>query len=118
MWSKYVYLNCLNKAKYIISSDLQVKLFKAQEGIYFPDDFSPSNDNLKIKKNPIGINIINFKILNKSNKSLVYNYVYYRPDFIESLIVYLVIRNHYIKRRNTERARKLLWAGNVFCIIR
>jgi|SRR5271154_4287123 len=108
MLNKYVYLNCLNKAKYIISPDLQVKLFKAQEGIYFQDDFYPSNKNIKIEKNPLGINIINFKILNKSNKSLVYNYVYYRPDFCESLIVYLVIRNHYIKRRNTERTRKLL----------
>jgi len=75
------------------------------------DDYS--NKNIKVKNNPEGINIINFRILNKKDKSLVYNYVYYRPDFYESLIVYLVIRNYYIRR-----LRKVCWTKNVFCIIR
>jgi|SRR5271163_2537469 len=98
MLNKNINLNCLNKAKYTISSDLQIKLFKALEGTYLHNDFSLPNETLKVENNPLGINIINFRVLNRSNKSLIYNYVYYRPDFIESLVVYLVIRNHYIKR--------------------
>lgn len=94
--NKNLNLNCLNKAKYIINSDLQVKLFKAQEETYSCDSYY--NKNSKVEKNPEGINIINFRILNKSSKSLIYNYIYYRLDFIESLIVYLFIRNYYIKR--------------------
>ena len=100
MLNKYINLNCLNKAKYIIGLDLQSKLFEAQMGTYFPNGFS--DKNLKVEKNPVGINVINFRILNKSNKSLVYNYVYYRPEFCESLIIYFVIRNYYIKRRRDE----------------
>jgi hypothetical protein len=101
MISKYANINCLNKAKYIIGPDLQIKLFKAEEGTYFQDDFT--NKNLKVENNPIGINIINFRVLNRNDKSLVYNYVHYRPDFCESLIVYFVIRNYYIKRRRTKQ---------------
>ena len=95
MKNKDININCLTKARYLISSDLQIKLFKAQNGTY---------ENL-IKKNSEGINIINFRILNRSKKSLIYNYVYYKPDFCESLIAYFVIRNYYIKRR---RAKQLL----------
>ena len=96
MLNKHLNLNCLSKTKYIISSDLQVKLFKAQEGTYVHNDYS--NNNLKVKNFSKGISIINFRVLNRNNKSLVYNYVYYKPDFCESLIVYLVIRNYYIRR--------------------
>ena len=32
MLNKHLNLNCLIKAKYIISLDLHIKLFKAQEG--------------------------------------------------------------------------------------
>ena len=104
MLNKNINLNCLNKAKYIINPDLQVKLFKALEGTYLHDEFSfsNSNNNLRIEKNPEGINIINFRVLNKNDKSLIYNYVYYKSDFIESLIIYFIIRNHYIKRCNNE----------------
>jgi hypothetical protein len=94
MLNKHVNLNCLSKEKYIINLDLQVKLFNAQERAR--DNYSGKNS--KIEKNLPGINVINFRILNKSNNSLVYNYVYYRPEFCESLIVYFVIRNYYIRR--------------------
>ena len=94
MLNKYLNINCLNKAKYIINSDLQIKLFKAQERTLY-DDYSK---NLRVEKNPKGINIINFRIFNKSNRSLIYNYIYYRLDFIESLIVYFFIRNYFIRR--------------------
>jgi hypothetical protein len=111
MINKYINLNCLLKANYIINEDLQIKLFKAQE--WANDDYL--NENLKVKKNPEGINIINFRILNRSNKTLIYNYVYYRSEFCESLIVYFIIRNYYIKRRSNNQLR---WKGNVFCTIR
>lgn len=111
MTNKYINLNCLIKANYIINQDLQIKLFKAKE--WANDNYY--NEYSKVKKNPEGINIINFIILNRSNKTLVYNYVYYKPDFCESLIVYFIIRNYYIKRRRT---KQLLWKGNVFCTIR
>jgi hypothetical protein len=100
MMSKYINPNCLSKVKYLIDKDLQIKLFRANNGTYFQDEYS--NKNLKVEKNPIGLNVINFIILNKNNKSLVYNYVYYRPDFCESLIVYFVIRNYYLKRSREE----------------
>ena len=111
MINKYINLNCLRKANYIINQDLQMKLFKAKE--WANDNYY--NEDLKVKKNPEGINIINFRILNKSNKTLIYNYIYYKPDFCESLIAYFIIRNYYIKRRRT---KQLLWKGNVFCTIR
>lgn len=111
MLNKYINLNCLRKANYIISPNLQIKLFEAQQ--WTNNDYY--EENLKSKKNAEGINIINFKILNRNNKSLVYNYVYYRPDFFESLITYLLIRNYYIKRRRT---KQLLWKRNVFRITR
>ena len=94
MWNKNINLNCLHKATYIISPDLQIKLFKAKNGTYLHEDFSSK----KIERNLNGIYIINFKILNKSNKALVYNYLYYKPDFCESLVVYFVLRNHYLRR--------------------
>lgn len=96
MLNEKINLNCLHKAKYIISPDLHNNLFKAKNGtsLHTHTDFSSRRDEMYSE----GIFIINFKILNKSNKSLVYNYVYYRPDFCESLVLYFVIRNYYIKR--------------------
>lgn len=111
MLNKYINLNCLLKANYIINKDLQIKLFKAQE--WANDNYY--NEDLKVRKNPEGINIINFRIFNRSNKTLIYNYVYYKPEFCESLIAYFIIRNYYIKRRRTKH---ILWKRNVFCIIR
>jgi len=101
MINKYINLNCLLKANYIINENLQIKLFKAQ---YLANNYNYYyNNNLKININPKGINIINFIIFNRSNKTLIYNYVYYKPDFCESLIAYFIIRNYYIKRRRTKQ---------------
>lgn len=97
MLGKYINLNCLYTTEYIISSDLQTKLFKAQEEIYCGNN---NNNKFEVKNNPIGVYIINFIILNKNNKTLIYNYVYYRSYFCENLVVYFVLRNYFIKINN------------------
>jgi len=50
MINKYINLNCLRKANYIINQDLQMKLFKAKE--WANDNYY--NEDLKVKKNPEG----------------------------------------------------------------
>jgi hypothetical protein len=95
MLNKNINPNCLSKAKYLIDPYLHIKLFRAQNKTY-------SKLPNKVEKNPTGINVINFRLFNKNNKTLIYNYVYYRPDFYESLIVYFLIRNYYLKRSRAE----------------
>jgi hypothetical protein len=60
------------------------------------------NLNRKVSKNKEGIYIIAFRILNKEKRSLVYNYIYYNDLLYLSLIVYFMLRNHYIINHNHE----------------
>lgn len=85
-------LNCLNKLKYIIDSNLQKNLLETKN----------ITDQGKIQKNIPGAYIINFRVFNRSKKILVYNYVYYRLDLYESIILYLLSRNHYENTDNIE----------------
>lgn len=102
-------INNLDRKKYLISRDLQIKLCEAQKKTYCHVEGS---SNTQITKDNLGINIIVFRVLNKKNKILVYNYVNYMTDFFETLIVYFILRSYFIKRRRDEGARK------VFDIIR
>ena len=55
-----------------------------------------SKSHRKLFKNKEGIYLINFRILNKEKKSLVYNYIYYNDLLYLTLIVYFMTRNYFI----------------------
>jgi hypothetical protein len=55
-----------------------------------------SRSHRKMINNKEGIYLIAIRILNKKEKSLVYNYIYYNDLFYLTLIVYFLIRNHFI----------------------
>jgi|tagenome__1003787_1003787.scaffolds.fasta_scaffold20809193_2 hypothetical protein len=72
------------------------------------------NLNRKVSKNKEGIYIIAFRILNKEKRSLVYNYIYYNDLLYLSLIVYFMLRNHYIINHNHEWGKYLVILDNRF----
>lgn len=86
-------INQLDKTKYLINSRLHQSLF---------DQNSPYKSFREMKKNIPGIYLINFRVLNKEKKILVYNYIYYELDLCESLIVYLLTKNYYADVRTEE----------------
>src|SRR5579859_6997401 len=63
-----------------------------------------SNKHSKVfkDKDKEGIYFIAFRVLNKEKKSLVYNYIYYNDMFYLTLIVYFLVRNHFIHENNNE----------------
>lgn len=61
-----------------------------------------SKSHRKMIRNKEGIYLIAIRILNKKEKSLVYNYVYYNDLLYLTLIVYFLIRNHFIVNDNHE----------------
>jgi hypothetical protein len=50
----------------------------------------------KMYKDKKGVYLIAFKILNKEEKKLVYNYIYYNDHLYLTLIVYFMMRNYFI----------------------
>jgi hypothetical protein len=61
-----------------------------------------SNKHSKVVKDKQGIYLIAFRVLNKERKSLVYNYIYYNDMLYLTLIVYFLLRNHFIHENNNE----------------
>jgi hypothetical protein len=61
-----------------------------------------SKSHRKLIKNKDGIYLIAFRILNKEEKSLVYNYIYYNDLLYLTLIVYFLVRNYFITKDNHE----------------
>src|SRR5947207_9633697 len=61
-----------------------------------------SNNHRKMYKDIEGVYLIVFRILNKEEKSLVYNYIYYNDLFYLTLIVYFLTRNFFIAENNHE----------------
>jgi hypothetical protein len=55
-----------------------------------------SRSHRKMIKNKEGIYLIAIRILNKKEKSLVYNYIYYNDLLYLTLIVYFLLRNYFI----------------------
>src|SRR4051812_17793028 len=88
--NKVISPNCLDLTNYLISHHLHNSLFG-----YYKDKSNYSGhshlNRRKIVKDIEGVYIINFKILNKNKKELVYNYIYYVDDLYLTLIVYFLV---------------------------
>jgi hypothetical protein len=61
-----------------------------------------SKSHRKVIKNKEGIYLIVIKILNKKEKSLVYNYIYYNDLLYLTLVVYFLLRNNFITKNKHE----------------
>jgi len=73
-----------------------------------------SNNHRKMYKDIEGVYLIVFRILNKEEKSLVYNYIYYNDLFYLTLIVYFLTRNFFIAENNHEWGKYLVILDNKF----
>ena len=93
--------NSLDVNNCLFTPELLTLLLKSNknESTYFKQS---SNHKRKVLKNREGIYLIAFRILNKEEKSLVYNYVYYNDHLYLTLIVYFMLKNHYITKDNHE----------------
>ena len=65
-------------------------------------------------KNKEGIYLIAIRILNKKEKSLIYNYIYYNDLLYLTLVVYFLIRNHFIINDKHEWGKYLVILDNKF----
>ena len=73
-----------------------------------------SNKHSKVLKDLKGVYLVAFSILNKKEKSLVYNYIYYNDLLYLTLIVYFLIRNHFIVKDDHEWGKYLVVLDNKF----
>ncbi len=78
----------MNKDKYIISRELQYAL--AQEKFYENKDNNIVESPYNMEYN---VYLVMFRVLNKENKSFVYNYIHYTHIFAYTLLHYLFTRN-------------------------
>ena len=75
--------------------------------------FNHSNKNhRKVIKNKEGIYLIAIRILNKKEKSLVYNYIYYNDLLYLTLVVYFLLRNNFITKNKHEWGKYLVILDN------
>ena len=104
--------NTLDKQNYLIPQDLHLYLHRSckEENNFY--EFG--NRTKWVEKNPVGLNLLNFRILNRENKSLVYSYVFYRTEFSLSLIVFLLLRGYYIRRNHSEWGLYTALLDNMF----
>lgn len=111
--SKLSLSNSLDVNNCLLTPKLLAALLKSNknESTYFKQS---SKHNREISKNKEGIYLIAFRILNKEEKSLVYNYIYYNDLFYLTLIVYFMLRNYYIAEDNHEWGKYLVILDNKF----
>lgn len=93
--------NSLDVNNCLFTPELIATLLKSNknESTYFKQSSKP---NRKIYKNKYGIYLVAFRILNKEEKSLVYNYIYYNDMLYLTLLVYFLVRNYFIVENNHE----------------
>jgi hypothetical protein len=93
--------NSLDIHNCLFTPELLAALLRSykDESTYFKHS---SINHRKMYKNKEGVYIINFRILNKEKKSLVYNYIYYNDLLYLSLIVYFMTRNYFITNHEHE----------------
>lgn len=77
-------------------------------------DIHSNKSHRKLIKNKEGIYLIAIRILNKEEKSLVYNYIYYNDLLYLTLIVYFLTRNYFITKDNHEWGKYLVILDNIF----
>ena len=73
-----------------------------------------SNNYRKMDKNIEGVYFIAFRVLNKKEKTLIYNYIYYNDLLYLTLIVYFLVRNYFIVESNHEWSKYLVIIDNRF----
>lgn len=78
--------NVLDPIKYYISKELYIAL--ESETLNSKTRSKQKN----VTKKP-GIYLVCFRLLNKSKKDIIYNYIYYNPIFVDTLLVYFFFRN-------------------------
>jgi hypothetical protein len=93
--------NSLDAQNCLFTPELLTILLKSNKNksTYFEQS---TNHNRKVSKDKEGIYLIAFRILNKEEKSLVYNYIYYNDILYLTLIVYFLMRNYFISKDNHE----------------
>jgi hypothetical protein len=96
-----VALNSLDVNNCLFTPELLTLLLKSNKdkSTYFEQS---SKHNRKVSKNKEGMYLIAFRILNKEERSLVYNYIYYNDHLYLTLIVYFLLRNYFITKDNHE----------------
>lgn len=96
-----VALNQLDVNNCLFTSELLSTLLRS-----YKDKFTYHNHSIKshrkMIRNKEGIYLIAIRILNKKEKSLVYNYIYYNDLFYLTLVVYFLLRNYFIIRDKHE----------------
>lgn len=97
--------NTLDKEKYIISEDL----YKALENEHIGENSSQEDVSKKL-----GIYLVAFRVLNKKNNTLIYNYLYYDPLFLEAFMAFLPFRNFYSIRYAEWGDTSIIFNENVF----
>ena len=100
--------NCLFTPE-LLSLLLKSNLDKSTSTVNFP-----IWNNRKMLKDKEGMYLIAFRIFNKEKKFLVYNYMYYNNHLYLTLIVYFMLRNHYIIKDNHEWGKYLVIIDNRF----
>ena len=105
--------NSLDVDNCLFTSELLTYLLKSNkdQSIHFRH---ANNKHPKVIKDKEGIYLITFRILNKENKSLVYNYIYYNDMLYLTLIVYFLLRNYFITENNHEWGKYLVVLDNKF----
>ena len=72
------------------------------------------NKDSKVFKDKEGMYLIAFRIFNKEKRSLIYNYIYYNDFLYLTLIVYFLLRNHFITENKHEWGKYLVILDNKF----
>lgn len=105
--------NSLDANNCLLTPELLTLLLKSNKdkSTYFSQS---SKHNRKISKDKEGVYLIAFRILNKEKKILVYSYIYYNDLLYLTLIVYFLVRNHYITIDNHEYGKYLVILDNKF----
>ena len=96
-----VMLNQLDVNNCLFTPELLNILLRSykDESNYLEDS---SNNYRKMDKNIEGVYFIAFRVLNKKEKTLIYNYIYYNDLLYLTLIVYFLVRNYFITNNNHE----------------
>lgn len=105
--------NSLDVNNCLFTPELLACLLKGNKDIdtYFKHS---NNKHSKVFKDKKGVYLIAFSILNKEKKSLVYNYLYYNDHLYLTLMVYFLVRNHFIIKDDHEWGKYLVVLDNIF----
>ena len=108
-----VALNQLDVNNCLFTPELLAILLRSykNKSTYF---YHSSKSHRKMIKNKEGIYLIGIRVLNKEEKRLVYNYIYYNDLLYLTLIVYFLVRNYFITENKHEWGKYLVILDNKF----